>query len=101
MGDQPDGRELCTSVRRVPLTALDQLVKYQLVTHGPMLHSSLPCGRARELHSTSFTTLPWSVMQRTLLVLRPIPQSTEHYDNTIRHHFTLIRFVTRLQTGPA
>lgn len=83
------------------LTALDQLVKYQLVTHGPMLHSSLPCGRALELHSMSLTTLPWSVMQRTLLVLRPIPQSTEHYDDTIRNQVELIRVVRRLQTGPA
>lgn len=77
-------------------------MKYQLVTHGPMLHSSLPCGRALELHSMSLTTLPWSVMQRTLLVLRPIPQSTEHYDDTIRNQgIELIRFVRRLQTGPA
>lgn len=43
---------------RVLLTVLDQLVKYQLVTHGPMLHSSLPCGRALELHSWSFRMLP-------------------------------------------
>lgn len=64
----------------VSLTVLDQLVKYQLVTHGPMLHSSLPCGRALELHSLSFTMLPWLVTQLTLLVLLPTPQSTEHYD---------------------
>lgn len=62
----------------VLLTVLDQLVKYQLVTQGPMLHSSLPCGRALEWHSFSFTTLPWSLTQRTLLVLFPTPQSTEH-----------------------
>ena len=62
----------------VLLTVLDQLVKYQLVTHGPMLHSSLPSGRARELQSLSFTMLPWSLTQRTLLVLLPTPQSTEH-----------------------
>lgn len=63
------------------LTALDQSVKYQLVTHGPMLHSSLPCGRTLVLHSWSLTMLPWSVTQRTFLVLLPSPQSTEHWDS--------------------
>lgn len=65
-------------------------MKYQLVTHGPMLHSSLPSGRARELHSTSLTTLPWSVMQRTLLVLLPIPQSTEHCEDDAETQLTLV-----------
>lgn len=64
----------------VLLTVLDQSVKYQLVTQGPMLHSSLPWGRNLELHSLSFTTLPWSLTQLTLLVLLPTPQSTEHCD---------------------
>lgn len=84
----------------VPLTALDQLVKYQLVTHGPMLHSSLPWGRALELHSTSLTTLPWSVMQRTLLVLLPIPQSTEHYEHT-KSHRTLVDLYVSPHTQPS
>lgn len=69
---------LFTPVLGVLLTVLDQSVKYQLVTHGPMLHSSVPCGRALELHSFSFTALPSSLTQRTLLVLLPTPQSTEH-----------------------
>lgn len=60
------------------LTVLDQSLKYQFVTQGPMLHSSLPCGRSLVLHSFSFTSLPWSLTQCTLLVLLPIPQSTEH-----------------------
>lgn len=63
------------------LTVLDHSVKYQLVTQGPMLHSSLPSGRRRALHSLSFTTLPWSLTQRTARVLLPTPQSTEHCRN--------------------
>lgn len=77
---------------RVSLTVWDQLVKYQLVTQGPMLHSSLPCGRALELHSLSFTMLPWSLTQRTLLVLLPTPQSTEHCDEWRTRRMSMSRW---------
>lgn len=60
------------------LTVFVQSVKYQLVTQGPMWQSSVRCGRSLSLHSLSLIVLPWLLTQRTLLVLFPTPQSTEH-----------------------